>query len=304
MKLDKITQNLLAQISDLHDGESGAMSLRKNGKGEIVRSTKNIEITKKEDCEGIDVYVRSKCQNESCHIPVVVTAEDFHDITYNDFYIEDGAVVTIVAGCGIHSNGESSHDGIHTFHIGKNAKVVYYENHLALGEGVGKNLNPITKIELGEGATMIINTTQIGGVDYSNRKTQAKLKTNAVLEVNEKVLTDRFNVAKTDFKVVLDGRDSKCKIVSRSVAKGESEQIFKSNIVGKNICFGRVECDALLMGNARVDSIPQISAKSKDASLSHEASVGKVAGDQLIKLMTLGLNEKQAEEKIIEAFLK
>ena len=212
MKLDKITQNLLAQISDLHDSDNGAISLRKNGKGEIVRSTKNIEITKKEDCEGIDVYVRSKCQNESCHIPVVVTAEDFHDITYNDFYIEDGAVVTIVAGCGIHSNGDSSHDGIHTFHIGKNAKVMYYENHLALGEGVGKNLNPITKIELGEGATMIINTTQIGGVDYSNRKTQAKLKTNAVLEVNEKVLTDRFNVAKTDFKVVLDGKNSKCKV--------------------------------------------------------------------------------------------
>ena len=304
MALDKITKNLLSQIADLHEIPNGAVSLRKNGKGEALRSTANIEIKKKSNSQGIDIYVHSTCKGEACHIPVVVTENGFHDVTYNDFYIEDGADVTIIAGCGIHSDGESSHDGIHAFHIGKNATVNYYESHLALGKGANKTLNPVTKIEIDEGGVMVMNTTQIGGVDYSIRKTDAKLKKNAFLEVNEKILTERFNVAKTDFKVTLLGENSKCNIVSRSVAKGESEQVFKSNLIGKSLCFGRVECDALLLDCAKVESVPKISAMNKNASLSHEASVGKIAGDQLVKLMTLGLNEKQAEEKIIEAFLK
>ena len=304
MKLDKITQNLLEQIANLHEIPSGAVSLRKNGKGELMKSTANIEIKKKLNCEGIDIFVRSTCQGEACHIPVVVSENGFHDLVYNDFYIEDGAVVTIVAGCGVHSNGESGHDGIHRFHIGKNAKVTYVENHLAIGNGLNKTLNPTTKIEIDVGGEMVMNTNQIGGVDYSCRKTEAKLKDNALLEVNEKILTDRFNVAKTNFKVTLNGKNSKCNIVSRSVAKGESEQVFKSNLIGKNSCFGRVECDAILLNNSQVLSEPKISAMNKDASLSHEATVGKIAADQLIKLMTLGLTEKEAEEKIIEGFLK
>lgn len=304
MKIDKITENLLSQIAKIHKIPNGAVSIRKNGKGEIVNSTPNIKIEPKEDGCGINVFVSSNCKGEACHIPVVVTENGFFDLTYNDFYIEDNADVVIVAGCGVHSDDDGGHDGIHTFHVGKNAKVQYYENHVATGEGKSKSLNPTTKLILDKNSTMIMNTTQIGGVDYSNRKTVATLKENAVLEVYEKILTDRFNVVKTDFKVNLNGENSKCLIVSRSVAKGESEQLFKSNLIGKNSCFGRVECDAIVLDGARVLSVPQISAMDKNASLSHEASVGKIAKDQLVKLMTLGLNEKEAENKIIEAFLK
>ncbi len=302
--MDNITKNLYNQIMNLHDIPNGAVSFRKNGKGEILNSTKNIEIKPKVDGQGIDVIVRSSCKGEACHLPVIVSEKGFFDLVYNDFYIEQGAEVVVVAGCGIHSSGESGHDGVHTFHVGKNAKVTYVENHLATGKGKNKTLNPTTKIIIEQGGIMIMNTTQIGGVDYSKRVTTATLKANAYLEVNEKMLTDKFNVAKTDFKINLFGENSKCNIVSRSVAKGESEQIFKSNLIGKNNCFGRVECDAILLDEASVISEPKVSAMNKNASLSHEATVGKIAQDQLIKLMTLGLTEKQAEEKIIEGFLK
>lgn len=302
--LDKISKNLLEQIANLHEIPDGAVSFRKNGKGEILKSTPNIEIKKKENNEGIDVFVRSSCKGEACHIPVVVSENGFFDLTYNDFYIEDGADVVIVAGCGVHSTGEGGHDGIHTFHVGNNAKITYVENHLAVGKGTNKTLNPTTKIVLGKQSVMKMNTTQIGGVDYSNRKTEVVLKDGAFLEVNEKILTDRFEVAKTNFKVVMSGKDSKCNIISRSVAKGESEQSFKVNMVGKNKCAGRVECDAILLDDAKVLSVPQIEARDKNAELNHEATIGKIAGEQLIKLMSLGLSEKQAEEKIITGFLK
>ena len=304
MKLDKISKNLLEKISNLHKIPNGAVSFRKNGKSEILNSSANIEIKKKENMQGVDIIIHSSCIGEACHIPVVVSENGLFDMVYNDFYIEEGADVVIVAGCGIHSTEDSGHNGMHTFHIGKNAKVTYVENHFATGDRGNKTLNPTTKIFMDEGSVMVMNTTQIGGVDCSIRKTEAKLKNNALLEINEKILTDRFNVAKTDFKVVLEGEKSKCNIVSKSVAKGESEQEFKSNLIGKNDCFGRVECDAILLDNARVISVPKISAMSRFASLSHEATVGKIAQDQLVKLMTLGLNEKQAEEKIIESFLK
>lgn len=302
--LDQISKNLLKQIANLHELPTGAVSFRKNGKGEVLRSTKNIEIKKKTNKEGIDIFVHSSCKGEACHIPVVVSENGFFDLVYNDFYIEDDAEVTIVAGCGVHSNGESGHDGIHTFHVGKNAKVTYVENHLAIGKGENKILNPTTKVILGDNSEMRMNTTQIGGVDYSNRKTEATLKAGALLEVNEKILTDRFEVAKTNFKVVLSGKNSRCNIISKSVAKGESEQVFKSNMIGKNACVGRVECDAILLDNAMVQSEPKVTAQNKEASLNHEATIGKIAGDQLVKLMTLGLTEEEAEKKIIAGFLK
>ena len=301
--IDKISKQLLKAIAGLHEIPQGAISFRKNGKSEICRSTANIEIEKKLDCDGINVFVHSTCKGEACHIPVVVSENNFSDLVYNDFYIEDGAEVLIVAGCGVHSDGEGGHDGIHSFHIGKNAKVTYVENHLAIGKGKKKTLNPTTKVSVGEGSVMVMNTTQIGGVDYSNRNTEAALKRNATLEVNEKILTDRFEVAKTKFKVNLAGKNSKCNIISKSVAKGESEQIFKSNLIGKNLCFGRVECDAILLDEAIVCSEPKVSALHKEATLNHEATIGKIANEQLIKLMTLGLTEKKAEEKIIEGFL-
>lgn len=302
--MDNISKKLLEKISGLHDIPNGAVSIRKNGKSHKLQSTANIEIEKKEAGDGINIYVHSTCKGEACHIPVIVTENNLYDITYNDFYIEDGAEVVIVAGCGVHSSGESGHNGIHTFHIGKNAIVKYVENHLAIGTGLRKELSPTAKIFMSENSKMEIDTTQIGGVDYSDRKSEATLKANAVLEIKEKVLTDKFEVAKTSFKINLVGANSKCNIVSRSVAKGESEQIFKSNMIGKNSCVGRVECDAILLDDARVVSEPKISALNKDASLNHEAVVGKIASEQLIKLMTLGLTEKQAEEKIIEGFLK
>jgi len=304
MKLDKITQNLLEQIASLHEIPNGAVSFRKNGKTEISNSTPNIEIVKKKDNSGIDIFIHSTCQNEACHIPVVITENGLFDLVYNDFYIEDNAIVTIVAGCGVHSTDEAGHDGVHAFHIGENAQVNYVENHLAIGNGNNKIMNPTTVLNIGENSVFTMITNQIGGVDFSNRTTKANLKAGAMLNVEEKILTERFNVAKTDFKVNLNGENCKCTIKSKSVAKGESEQSFKSNLVGKNLCFGHVECDGILLDNAKIDSIPRVSAKNRLASLSHEASIGKIASEQLLKLMTLGLTEKQAEQKIIEGFLK
>ena len=302
--MDKISKELFAKVSGLHEIPQGAVSFRENGKSEIMKSTANIQIEKKPSGDGINIYIRSTCKGEACHLPVIVSENGLFDMVFNDFYVEDGADVVIVAGCGVHSTTESGHDGVHVFHIGKNAKVNYVENHLATGNGAKKVMNPTTKIILGENSSMVMNTTQIGGVDFSDRKTEVEIKDNAILEVFEKVLTDRFEVAKTNFKVMLTGKDSKCLIVSKSVAKGESEQVFKSNLIGKNACNGRVECDAILLDSSRVVSEPKVSALNKDAILNHEAVIGKIAGDQLIKLMCLGLDEKQAEEKIIVGFLK
>lgn len=303
MKLDSISKELLAQVASLHDIPTGAVSIRKNGKSEFMRSTANIEIEKKADRSGINIYIHSSCQGEACHIPVVVSEHGLFDMVYNDFYIEDNAVVIIVAGCGVHSSDEAGHDGIHTFHIGKNAKVTYIENHLGLGKGSNKVLNPTTRIYMETGSTMDMNTTQIGGVDYSNRVTKARLKGDSSLNIYEKIMTDRFNVAKTDFSVTLLDR-SKCNIVSRSVARGESEQVFKSALTGKGEVFGHVECDGIVLDQSRVVSNPKVTAESNLATLTHEAAIGKIARDQLVKLMTLGLSEKEAEEKIIQGFLK
>lgn len=304
MHLDKISQNLLEKIANLHEIPDGAVSFRKNGKGEILRSTPSIEIVKKVDGSGIDIFVHSSCKHEACHIPVIVSEEGFFDEVYNDFYIEDGADVVIVAGCGVHSSTQAGHNGIHTFHIGKNANVEYYENHLAIGKGKGKELNPVTVIKLGEGSRMMMETNQLGGVDNSVRDTKAYLKDNSTLEIKEKILTQNFNVAKTKFKVYLQGQNSRCNIISRSVARDESEQVFKSDLIGKNECFGHVECDGIVLENSRIDSIPKVSACSNLASLTHEAAIGKIANEQIVKLMTLGLTEKEAENKIIEGFLK
>ncbi len=294
---------MLARIASLHDIPNGAVSIRKNGKSELMRSTANIEIEKKTDGAGINIYIHSTCKGEACHIPVVISENGLFDMVYNDFYIEDDAEVTIVAGCGVHSGDEAGHDGIHTFHIGKNAKITYIENHLGLGAGNNKVLNPTTKIYMDAGSSMDMHTTQIGGVDYSNRKTCARLKGDSSLNVYEKIMTDRFNMAKTDFILTLLD-NSKCNIVSRSVARGESEQMFKSTITGKGEVFGHVECDGIVLDNARVISNPKVSAMSNLATLTHEAAIGKIAREQLVKLMTLGLSEKDAEDIIIQGFLK
>ena len=306
-KLNKIDKELLSQIADLHQIPQGSFNIRKNGKLAGRISTEDIEILPKKDKEGIDIIIKSGIKNKSVHIPVIVTEGGFNDLVYNDFYIGDDAEVTIIAGCGIHNNDKtaSSHNGIHTFHIGKNSRVVYIEKHLGLGKGGGdKILNPVTNIIMEDNSYLEMQTIQLGGVTYSNRKTKAKLNKNSELNIFEKILTTDSQQAKTIFNVDLAGDDCKCNVVSRSVARDKSIQEFKSKLIGKSSCFGRVECDAILLDDARVKSIPEIDARSVDATLNHEATVGKIAGEQLLKLMTLGLTEQEAEDVIIKGYLK
>lgn len=306
-KLNKIDKELLQQIADLHDIPKGSFSIRKNGKLVGRNSDTDIQIVQKKKKDGIDIIVKENIKNKSVHIPVIVTESGFKDLVYNDFYIGDNAEVTIVAGCGIHNNGktESGHNGIHTFHIGKNARVVYIEKHLALGTGsANKVLNPTTNIIMDSNSYLEMQTIQLGGVTYSDRNTKAKLGQASELSVKEKILTTETQQAKTSFVVDMVGEDCKCNVVSRSVARDNSVQEFKSKLVGKSNCFGRVECDAILLDNARVVSVPEIDARCVDATLNHEATVGKIAGEQLTKLMTLGLTKQEAEDVIIKGYLK
>jgi len=304
-KLNKIDKELLQQVSDLHTIPQTNFNIRKDGQLFARNSSIDVEIVPKKNKDGIDIIVAKNVKNKSIHIPVIITQAGINDLVYNDFYIGDNSEVTIIAGCGIHNDGknESSHNGIHSFHIGKNSKVVYIEKHLGLGKGE-KILNPTTKIVVDENSYFEIQTIQLGGVSYSNRKTSAKLMKNSELNIKESILTTSTQVAKTIFTVDMIGENCKCNVVSRSVAKNNSIQEFKSKLIGKSNCFGRVECDAILLNNAQVKSIPEIDARCVDATLNHEATVGKIAGEQLIKLMSLGLTEQEAEDIIIKGYLK
>lgn len=269
-------------------------------------TTKEIDIIPKTDKSGIDIIIKPNVIDKSVHIPVIITVGGLSDLVYNDFYIGENSDVVIVAGCGIHNATckTSMHNGIHSFHLEKNSKVKYIERHIGEGEGSGgKILNPVTNVELKEGSQMIMETTQLGGVTSTIRKTKAKILDKAKLTIQENILTTDDQTAKTEFTVSLVGKNSGVEVVSHSVARDNSIQEFKSNIIGKNECFGHVECDGILLDNARIISIPKIDAVNKDASLVHEAAIGKIAGDELIKLMTLGLSQKEAEEVIIEGFL-
>jgi Fe-S cluster assembly scaffold protein SufB len=261
----------------------------------------------KTDKPGIDIIIKPGTKNERVDIPVLLTKTGLKDLVYNDFYIGEDADVLIVAGCGIHNAGdeETAHDGIHAFHVGKNAKLKYVEKHYGEGEGTGeKVLNPTTEIDIAEGGYMEIDSAQLGGVDSTVRVTRAKLADRATLVIGEKIMTHGKQTAVTDFTVDLDGENCGAHVVSRSVAKDESRQTFLSCINGNNCCSGHTECDAIIMDSARVDAIPKVAANHVQASLIHEAAIGKIAGEQLIKLMTLGLSEKQAEEQIINGFLR
>ena len=307
MELNQIDKDLLLTIADLHDIPTGAYNIRKDGKLVSRSNNANIEIVSKTDKSGIDIFIKKGTKNQSVHIPVIVSEAGFKVLVYNDFYIDEDCDVTIVAGCGIAcgSSEDEGHDGIHSFHIKKGSKVVYVEKHLALGNSkVEKVLNPTTKIEMDENSTFEMQTIQLGGVSYSDRKTTAKLKANSELNVKEKILTTDNQVAKTSFVVDLSGKNCKCNLVSRSVAKNNSIQEFKSKLIGKSDCFGRVECDAILLDDAKVKSVPEIDARCVDATLNHEATVGKIAGEQLLKLMTLGLTQSEAEDVIIKGYLR
>ena len=305
--MDSIQKNLLEQIAGLHDLPQGAYSLRINGALHGKNSSENIEIVKKEDKPGIDIYIKPGTKKESVHIPVLLSQSGLKELVYNDFHVGEDCDVTIVAGCGIHNGGDetSEHSGIHAFYVGKNAKLKYVEKHYGDGDGKGKRvMNPTTIIELAEGAYMEMETAQIKGVDDTVRETTAKLAEGATLIVGEKLMTHGDQYAETRFTVDLDGKNSGAHVVSRSVAKDNSRQLFVSHVNGNNECSGHTECDAIIMDNASVSAVPEIVANHTDAQLIHEAAIGKIAGEQLIKLMTLGLTEKQAEEEIINGFLK
>jgi len=305
--MDTIERTLLEQVAQLHEVPEGAYNIRANGQSAARNTTANIDIVNKTDLPGIDIIIKPGTKNESVHIPVLISQTGLKEVVYNDFYIGEDCDVTIVAGCGIHNCGDqtSQHDGVHRFFVGKNAKVKYVERHYADGDGNGQRvMNPESVVELAEGSYMEMETTQIKGVDSTDRKTRAKLGEKATLIVKEKIMTHGSQFAKTDFTVDLDGEGSSANVISRSVAKDESRQEFFSRINGNAACSGHTECDAIIMDKAHVTAVPEITANSIDASLIHEAAIGKIAGEQLIKLMTLGLTEQEAEEQIVNGFLK
>lgn len=305
--MDEIQKTLLEQVADLHSVPAGAYNFRVNGQGAGRNTTANIDIVTKEDKPGIDIMIKPGTKKESVHIPVVLSAAGLKDLVYNDFYIGEDADVTIIAGCGIHNGGSeaSSHDGIHSFHIGKNARVRYVEKHYGQGDGTGERImNPTTIIEIDENGYMEMDTVQIKGIDSTKRDTRAVLSDGATLIIKEKLMTHGSQEATTDFTVDLNGADSSANVISRSVAKDNSVQIFLAKINGNNKCAGHSECDAIIMDNASVRAIPEITANNVEANLIHEAAIGKIAGEQLVKLMTLGLTEEEAEAQIVNGFLK
>ena len=305
--MDSIERNLLKQIADIEKTPQGAYNLRENGKKVDRKTTANIDIVSKKDKDGIDIFIKENTKNESVHIPVILTKSGMKDLVYNDFFVGKNAEVVIVAGCGIHNSScdTSEHDGIHRFFLEEGAKVKYIEKHYGQGEGTGKRiLNPQTIIDLKDGSSLEMETVQIKGVDNSIRQTFGNLAKDTNLVINEKIMTHGAQFAKTEFDVVLNGENASTHVTSRSVAKDASKQEFISKVSGNTKCYGHVECDAIIMDNATVKAIPEILANNIDARLIHEAAIGKIAGEQMVKLMTLGLSEKEAENEIINGFLK
>lgn len=305
--MENVDKELLKEISDI-DGEiKGAYNIRKNGKGIERKVTENVNIVTKQDKPGIDIFVKENTKFEFVHIPVIITESGLNDVVYNDFYIGKNANVVIIAGCGIHNDHhkDSQHDGIHRFFLEEGAKVKYIEKHYGEGSGDGKRiLNPVTEVYLKEGSNMEMETVQIKGVDSTIRTTKGVLENNTSLVILEKIMTHENQTAKTSFNVELNGENSSTKVTSRSVATENSVQQFESHVEGNSKCFGHVECDAIIKDSAKVIAIPSIIANNVEANLVHEATIGKIAGEQLMKLMTLGLDEKQAEQEIINGFLK
>ena len=304
--MNQVDIQLLREIADLERTPQGAYNIRKNGQLESRSNSANITIESKSDKPGIDIHIAPGTKHESVHIPVIVTQTGLKDLVYNDFYIGEDCDVDIVAGCGIHNSGceTAEHDGIHTFYVGKNARVRYVEKHYGEGDGTGKRiLNPQTVVYLEEGAFIQLDTTQIKGVDSTKRETKIVVGPRAEAVVNEKLLTHGIQTAESDMEIILDGEDASGRVISRSVAQDSSQQVFYPRMTGNAKCFGHVQCDSIIMGEAKISSIPAISANHVDAQLVHEAAIGRIAGDQITKLMTLGLTEEEAEERILNGFL-
>ncbi len=304
--MNKVDKRMLEAVADLHEIPQGAFSLRKNGESAEMRSSANIIIERKKDKPGINIIVKAGTKNESVHMPVIITEAGVNDLVYNDFYIEEDADVLIVAGCGIHNSGNQSseHDGIHRFHIGKNAHIKYVEKHYGEGDGKGDRiLNPTTEIFMAENSFCEMESVQIKGVDSTKRDTFAKLEAGARLVILEKLMTHGNQIAHSDMVIELNGEDASSQIISRSVAKDNSEQVFYPRAVGNAKCKAHVQCDSIIMGNAHIRSIPEIAANHCEANIVHEAAIGRINNDQLLKLQTLGKTEEEAEEIIINCFL-
>lgn len=304
--IDQVTQAILDKIDDTGFRQEGAYNLRYNGYSLCHGNTRNITIQKKENKPGIDVYISAETRGELVHIPVVVTTSGMTDEVYNDFYIEAGAQVTIIAGCGIHNSGcnDSRHDGIHTFHVGENANVRYEEKHYGEGEGTGARiLNPVTNIIMEAHSVFTLDTVQIKGVDSTKRENEIIMGEDTKLFVTEKLMTHNGQNAISNMNVYLNGAGSSAQIISRSVAKGESVQTFHPKAIGNAPCHAHIQCDSIIMDHAHVCSIPEIDAKHIDAAIIHEAAIGRINNEQLIKLRTFGMNEEEAEAVIVENFL-
>ena len=307
MKMDAIQKRLIAEVAGLHEVPAGAYNFRANSQLAGRQTTANIDIQSKEDGSGIDITIKPGTKNESVHIPVVLSASGIKETVYNDFYVGAGADVVIVAGCGIDNCGtqDSEHDGVHRFFLEKGAKVKYVEKHYGSGDGDGKRiLNPVTEVTMAEDSSMEMEMVQIKGVDSTERMTKASLKAGARLVIRERLMTHGQQKAFSGYRVTLDGEGASADVVSRSVARDTSFQKFDARIAGNAPCHGHTECDSIIMDQGKILAVPSLEANHVDAELVHEAAIGKIAGDQLIKLMTLGLTEKEAEEQIINGFLK
>ena len=305
-ELNSVDKALLEKIAEMKNGAApGAYNIRKDSGCAGRVNTEFVTITSKTDKPGIDITFAPGCK-ETCHIPVIITESGLKETVYNDFYVGEGADVLIIAGCGIHNCGEdaSEHDGIHAFHIGKNAKVKYVEKHYGEGAGLGENvMNPTTIAYLEEGASLQMDTSQIAGIDSTRRDTRVVCGKGAEVVVTERLLTHGKQRADSDMEIVLDGPDSRGRVISRSVAQDDSVQVFRPRVVGNAKCFGHVQCDSIIMGSAKISSVPEIAANDIDAQLIHEAAIGRIAGDQLLKLETLGLTPEEAEDRILKGFL-
>ena len=305
--MDKIQERLLAEVADLHDVPEGAYNIRANGQLAQRNTTANIDIVSKTDKSGIDIHIKAGTKKESVHIPVIISSSGLSEVVYNDFYIGSDCDVVIIAGCGISNCGtqDSQHDGVHRFYVGEGARVKYVEKHYGEGDGQGKRImNPATEVYMEKNSYMEMEMVQIKGVDSTKRSNTAKLDEGATLIVRERLMTHGSQLAESSYEVELNGDNSSADVVSRSVAKDTSEQIFYSKLTGNAKCSGHTECDAIIMNDAKIQAIPGLTANNIDAALVHEAAIGKIAGEQIIKLMTLGLTEKEAEDQIVSGFLK
>lgn len=307
MKLNDLQWKILEEVADLHKTPEGAYNIRSDSQSAGRQSTANIEIVSKTDVSGLEIHIKPGTKKESVHIPVVLTKSGLKEVVYNDFFVGEDADVLIVAGCGIDNcgNQDSQHDGIHRFFVGKNAKVKYVEKHYGSGEGRGKRiLNPQTEVYMEEGSSVTMEMVQIKGVDDTERTTIARLKAGAKLVVRERLMTHGVQKAYSKYDVVLEGEDAAADVVSRSVARDDSYQKFDAKITGNAKCHGHTECDSIIMDRGKILAVPALEANDIDATLVHEAAIGKIAGEQIIKLMTLGLTEQEAEEQIVNGFLR